>query len=440
MRQRYSRLGSIVISVFILGFVILQLGIGHAQTTQVVYKIPVKQSVEQGLRAFLERAFVEAKEHGADLIVLEIDTPGGEVGAASDIGGLIRSQQTPVVAYVVNEAFSAGTYIALNSDKIIMSPGSAIGAAAPIDLAGNMAGEKLLAAWSKKMTSAAQINNRDPVVAEAMVNPQIVIPGLTKRGEILALDAAQAEQVGYSEGTAKTVAEAIELVGYGQAKVFSVEPTAGEKVARFVTNPFIIPLLLTIGIVGIVIEILTPGFGVPGILGATSLTLYFFGHYIAGYADLLHIILFVFGLLLLVIEMFVPSFGVLGILGIIAVISGVVMAAYDTTLGFVSLGIACIVAVVVGFLLIKFFGHRGVWNKFILKDQQKNEEGYVSHHDWSNLVGAEGEAITTLRPSGTAEINEQLIDVVSEGGYIERGKRVRVLKVEGTRVVVRQVD
>jgi len=429
-------------SLILILSIVLPLGTVNVQadTTQVVYQIPVKQGVEQGLYAFLQRAFAEVNQNGADLVLLEIDTPGGEVGAAGEIGELIRKQEIPVVAYVADEAFSAGTYIALNCDYIMMSPGSAIGAAAPIDLAGNMAEQKFVAAWTKKMASAAQINQRDPKIAEAMVNPDVVIPGLSEKGKILALDPVKAHEVGYSEGTAKTVEEALAHLGYEDAKVFSVEPTAGEKVARFVTSPFIIPLLLTIGIVGIVIEILTPGFGFPGILGTASLSLYFFGHYIAGFADMLHIILFFLGLILLLIEMFVPSFGILGILGILSVISGIVMSSYDTAYGFKSLGIAFIVTVIVSFIVIKYFGHRGIWNKFILKDQQKNEEGYVSQTDWSNLLGTEGITKTKLRPSGTAEINGQLVDVISEGSFIEQGKKIRVVKVEGTRVVVRQVD
>ena len=427
-------------SLILILSIVLPLGTVQAETTKVVYQIPIKQGVEQGLHAFLQRAFAEANQNDADLILLEIDTPGGEVGAAGEIGDLIRKQDIPVIAYVSNEAFSAGTYIALNSDQIIMSPGSAIGAAAPIDLAGNMADEKFVAAWTKKMVSAAQINGRDPKIAEAMVNPDVVIPGLTEKGRILALAPAQAEEVGYSEGTAKTVEDALTLLGYAEAKVFSLEPTAGEKVARFVTSPYVIPLLLTVGIVGIVIELVTPGFIFPGILGAISLGLYFFGHYIAGFADMLHIILFFLGIILLLIEMFVPSFGILGILGIISVISGIVMASYDTAYGLTSLGIAFIATVIVSFIVIKYFGHRGIWNKFILKDQQKNEEGYVAQTDWTNFFGTEGITVTKLRPSGTAEIDGQLIDVISEGSFIEQGKRIRVVKVEGTRVVVRQID
>lgn len=410
---------------------ILRVGTIHAETQPIIYVVPVKHSVEQGLFTFLQRAFEEAERNEADAILLEIDTPGGEIQAAGEIGELIRVQETPVFAYVVDEAFSAGTYIALNCDKIIMSPGSAMGAAAPIDLAGNMADQKVISAWTKKMVSAAEMNKRDPAIAEAMVNPV--------EGKPLSLDPIQAQKVGYTEGVAQNRGEALTLLGYSNPTVFPVEPTTGEKVARMVTNPLVIPLLLTIGLVGIAVELLIPGFGIPGVAGLISLSLYFFGHFIAGFAEWLHIILFIFGILLLLIEAVVPGFGVFGGLGIVSVLSGIVMAAYDTAYGSLSLGIAVVITLIVIFIIIKYFGHRGVWNKFILRDQQRNVEGYTASKDLTHWLYKEGVAITPLRPSGTSQIGEELVDVVTEGSFIEMGRKVKVVRVEGTRVVVREI-
>lgn len=411
--------------------VFFNIRLAHAETPSIIYIVPVKHNVEQGLLAFLQRAFEEAERDEADAILLEIDTPGGEIQAAGEIGELIRGQKTPVYSYVVDEAFSAGTYIALNTDKIIMSPGSAMGAATPIDLAGNMADQKVVSAWTKKMVSAAEMNNRDPAIAEAMVNPE--------QGKPLSLDPIQAKKVGYAEGIAENREEALKQVGYSNPKVFTVEPTTGEKVARIVTNPLIIPLLLTIGLAGIAVELLIPGFGLPGIVGLISLSLYFFGHFVAGYAEWLHIILFVLGILLLLIEVVVPGFGLFGGIGIVSVLSGIVMAAYDTAYGSLSLGIAIAITLIISFIMIKYFGHRGVWNKFILRDQQRNSEGYTASKDQTHWLDKEGVAITTLRPSGTAQIGEQFVDVVTEGHFIEKGRKLKVVRVEGTKVVVREV-
>lgn len=419
----------ILLSLAMLGF--FQAGMAYAESKPILYVVPVKHSVEQGLFAFMQRAFEEAEQNEADAILLEIDTPGGEIQAAGEIGELIRGQKTPVFSYVVDEAFSAGTYIALNSDKIIMSPGSAMGSAAPIDLAGNMADQKVVSAWTKKMVSAAEMNGRDPAIAEAMVNPA--------QGNPLSLDPVQAQKVGYAEGIAENREEALKLLGYSNSTVFTIETTTGEKVARIVTNPLLIPLLLTIGLAGIAVELLIPGFGVPGIIGLISLSLYFFGHFIAGFAEWLHIILFILGILLLLIEVVVPGFGIFGGIGIVSVLSGIVMASYDTAYGSLSLGIAIVITLIVTFIMIKYFGHRGVWNKFILRDRQKNEEGYTASKDMTHWMDKEGVAITPLRPSGTAQISEQFVDVVTEGHFIEKGRKIIVVRVEGTRVVVREV-
>lgn len=411
---------------------------GAAEKEKVVYLVPVEQSIEQGLFKFIERAFQEAEQYEADAIFLKINTPGGEIQAANEIGQLIRSEKIPVIAYVENEAFSAGTYIALNADQIIMTPGSAIGSAAPIDLAGNMADKKVQSAWTKKMVSAAEMNQRDSQIAAAMVDPEIEIEGITKKGEILSLDSEMAKRLGYAEAVVPSLEKALEQTGFEGASVISIEPTMGEKVARFVTNPFIMPLLLTLGLVGIAIEFFIPGFGLPGVIGVLSFALYFFGHYIAGFANYLHIILFVVGILLLFVEVVIPGFGIFGGLGIVSILSGIVMAAYDTSIGWLSLGIAVIVTIVVMIFVVKYFGHRGVWNKFILKDQQKNEEGYRAANVQIDLAGKIGETITPLRPAGTVEIEGNLVDVVTEGGFVEKGKPVIVLRVEGSRVVVRE--
>lgn len=434
MRKSWKSFFLIVAFVFALAVC----SSAHAGPSQAIYVIPVKQGVEQGLVRFMERAFSEAEKNQADAIFLEIDTPGGDVQAAGDIGELIRKEEIPVIAYVVDEAFSAGAYIALNADKIVMTPGSAIGAAAPVDLAGNMAEQKFVSAWMKKMASAAEMNGRDPKIAEAMVNPQVAIPGITETGKILSLDPVTAKKVGYADFVVNDFEQALEQTGFAGAEVIPIQPTMGERVARFVTAPLIMPVLLTIGLAGIAIELLMPGFGIPGVAGLTALSLYFFGHYIAGFADWLHIVLFVLGILLLLVEIAVPGFGIFGGLGILFVLSGIVMAAYDTAYGALSLALAVAVTLVVSFISIKYFGHRGIWNRFILRDQQKNEQGYMAAKDRTLLTGREGIAVTPLRPSGTAEINQEMVDVVTEGGFIEKGKRVKVIRVEGTRVIVRE--
>ncbi|MFC3344069.1 NfeD family protein [Paenibacillus abyssi] len=411
-----------------------------------VYVIPVEQTIESGLQAFLERSYKEAEEAQAERVILVINTLGGRVDSADEIGNLIRSSSVPTVAYVQNNAISAGAYIALNAKQIVMNPAGSIGSAAVVDAAGTLIDNpKTISYWSQKMSTAAEMNGRDGSIAIAMVNPDAVVEieslNVTKeKGEILTLSAQDALKAGYAEHLADSVDETLMWLGLDQRTVIELKPSPAEQIARWVTSPVIMTLLLIIGIAGVAIELIVPGFGLPGILGIVSFGLYFFGHYIAGFAGMESVVLFVVGIALLVIELFVPSFGILGILGITSLVSGVVMAAYDTSDALTSLLIAFVIAAVIVIIFTVIFKKRGVWNKFILSDRLTNEEGYVPAASKEMLLGKLGITLTPLRPSGTIEIGDERVDVVTSGEFVGNGKQVKVIKVEGTRVVVREVE
>lgn len=412
---------------------------GQAAQYQKVVRIPVEQGIERGLEGFLQRAFADAKTQGADLVILDIDTPGGEVNAASEIGLLIRQAPMRVVAYIDNQAFSAGTYIALNADEIIMTPGSSMGAAAPIDMAGNTAEVKLISAWSEKMVEAAKLNHRNPEIARAMVEVETDFPGLKPKGTVLSLGAEHAKQVGYADRLVANEEELYQALGVQPENVVSMEPTIGEKVARFVTSPVVMSLLLIIGLVGIAIELFVPGFGIAGTVGISAFALYFFGNYVAGFANAIHIGLFILGVLFLIMEIFLPG-GIVGVLGFVSMATGLVMAAYDTEQGLASLGIAAGITAIVVIILVKYLGVRGMWNKFILGEAQSKETGYIAPKDQSPLLGKTGIALTPMHPAGVVRIAGKRVDAVSAGNFIQAGAPIVVVQVEGLRVVVAEQE
>lgn len=427
-----------LMAIFTLGLLLVPLHQAvQAESPKQVFMIPVKHGIERGLESFLQRALTQATAQGADTIVLDIDTPGGEIGAAGEIGRLVRETPAKIVAYIDNQAFSAGTYIALNADQIVMTPGSSMGAAAPIDMQGNAAGVKVISAWSEMMVGAAKMNNRNPEIARAMVEIDKEIPGVKSKGTVLSLEAAKAFEVGYADQLVKDKTELYRFLGVAEAEVKKIEPTLSEKVARFVTSPSVMSVLFIIGLVGLVVEVFVPGFGVFGTISLLSFGLYFFGHYVAGFASWLHIGLFLLGILLLILEIFLPG-AIVGILGFISLVSGIVLSAYDTQQGAVSLGIAVVIAVIVGYILAKYFGHKGLWNKFILETEQRNAEGYVAPKDQRNLLNQQGIALTPLRPAGIVRVGAKRVDAVSAGGFIAAGTPVEVVQVEGTRVVVQE--
>ncbi|MBO8164108.1 MAG: nodulation protein NfeD [Brevibacillus sp.] len=399
--------------------------------------IPVEQGIERGLEAFLARAFASAAEQGADLVILDINTPGGEINAATNIGQLVRESTMHVVAYIDDQAFSAGTFIALNADQIVMTPGSTIGAATPIDLAGNAADVKVISAWAEKMEAAARLNGRDPRIARAMVEIDLEIPGLKEKGKVLSLDATQAAELGYADKIVADKTELYQYLGIEPDRVSTIEPTLGERVARIVTSPFVMSFLLLLGLLGILIELFIPGFGVAGTVGLLSFGLYFFGHYVAGFAEWLHIGLFVLGVILMLAEIVLPG-GIVGIIGFICLASGLVLAAYDTEQGLASLGIAALITAIVAFLLVKRYGVKGLLSKFVLKDELRSEAGYIAPRDQRELIGQTGTTLTPLRPAGIVRIGGKRVDAVSAGGYIAPAAEVVVIQVEGTRVVVEE--
>ncbi|CRF28976.1 NfeD-like C-terminal%2C partner-binding [Mycobacterium tuberculosis] len=288
------------------------------------------------------------------------------------------------------------------------------------------------------------MRGRNSQIAEAMVdkNVGVTMPEIGRtvpKGEIVTLTSQEALKVGYAETVAGSLDEVVKFIGGENHPLITIEPSVAERIARFVTEPWVATLLLLIGIAGVAIEIFIPGFGLPGILGVLGFGLYFFGHYIAGFAGTEDIALFVAGIILLFLEIFVSSFGILGILGALCLFSGVVLSAYNKQMAAWSLGIASVSAAVIVAIVIRIFKHRGVWNRFILSEKLTTEQGYVSALSRKELLGQSGRALTPLRPAGTAVFGEERADVVTSGEFVAAGRPVTVVHVEGARIVVKEL-
>jgi membrane-bound serine protease (ClpP class) len=407
---------------------------------KIVYVVPIEETVEKGLLAFLERAVEEAEEANAEAIIFDVNTPGGAVDAADGIGKLLTGTELKTIAFVNKKALSAGAYISLNTDEIYMVPGSTMGSAAIIDQQGNTAGKKAESYWFAAMKSAAVESGRDPVYAQAMADESIDLPELDAgKGKLLTLTAEQALEVGYSEGTVKNLDALLEKLGYENAEIRNVDESFAEKLARFLTHPVVIPILMTIGSLGLVLELYSPGFGLPGLAGLTSLLLFFYGHLVAGLAGFETLILFVLGIGLILMEFFVPG-GIAGAIGFLAIIASFFIASDNVVHMGISLLIALTASVLLSILMIRVFGKRmKLFKRIILTDSTSTEKGYVSNKNRLELIGVEGITLTPLRPSGTILIEDERIDVVSEGAFIPKDRKVRILKTEGSRIVVREV-
>ncbi|MFD2751285.1 nodulation protein NfeD [Virgibacillus siamensis] len=405
-----------------------------------VYIIPVKDEVERGLESFIQRTTDEAVKDGADHIIFEIDTPGGRVDAAGNIAEILQNLEIPTTSFIVNRALSAGSYIALNTDTIYMEPQATMGASGVINQDGTAAGKKAQSAWIAAMKTAAESTGKDPLYAVAMADPSINLPEYgAGEGKYLTLGAESAKDVGYSAGTVQDRSELLTELNLSNATVIEKEPTLSEKIARFITNPVVVPILLSLASLGLIIEVFSPGFGIPGTVGLLSLILFFYGHVVAGLAGMEAIVLLIIGLMLILAEFFVPG-GIVGILGIGAIIASLIMSGQDLGHMAMSIGIAFIVALIAIVILFRNVGlEKGIFRHIILKDSTMTEQGYVSASNRLELIGLRGRTATPLRPSGTAVFDDERIDVVTEGSFIAQNQPVKVVKVEGVRVVVREL-
>ncbi|MFB5087927.1 nodulation protein NfeD [Psychrobacillus sp. PGGUH221] len=406
-----------------------------------VYKIPVYKEVEKGLYAFLKRSINDAEEAGADAIIFEINTPGGFVDSAEDIVNLLDSTSIRKIAYINSQALSAGAYLALHTDEIYMSPNGTMGAAAVIDGSGNAADVKARSAWKAKMINAANRTGKKPIYAQAMADESVDLPEFNApKGELLTLTSADALKVKYSNGTVSSMEELLEVTKLADAQIIETEQTITETIARFITHPIIVPILLSIASLGLIVELYSPGFGVAGTMGLVSLTLFFFGHLVAGLAGYETIIIFVIGVILLIAEFFLPG-GISGILGAAAIITSIILAGGNIVQMSISVLIALTVAIVGMVIIMKFFGKQlKVLNKVILSDATTTEQGYVSNVNRLELIGKVAVTMTPLRPAGTIRIGDERIDAVSDGSFVEKNKQVVIIKVEGSRIVVREIS
>jgi len=208
---------------------------------------------------------------------------------------------------------------------------------------------------------------------------------------------------------------------------------------EFITDPIVVTVLLTIAGVGIVLELFSTKFGIAGFIGVFALIVFFYGHFQAGLAGYGTLTLFVAGILLIFLEFFLPG-AVAGTLGVAALILSLFIAGEDAMQIGVSIFIAIMISIFVFFMMIKIFGRKLVlFNKMVLFDTARKEDGYVSNINRTDLLGKVGTALTILRPAGTIIIHNERIDVVSEGDFIEQNTKVKVIKVEGARIVVREV-
>ncbi len=424
----------------IVGLIILVPAAAGEGEGRTVVLIEVSGTIDPGLASYIGYALDEAVSLDAAAVIIEFDTPGGYINSAEKIRRRMDEYNRPIYAFVRPNAISAGAYLALAADAIYMVPGSTMGAAEPSILGIGEVDEKSLSFWEKEMVGMAERNDRDPLIASAMVRRDVAIEGLVESGSLLTLTAREALENGYAEGIIEDRSALLAEVGFSGASIIQLDKRLTDRLVGWTTNPIFGTLLLMIGIAGLVVEVMSAGFGIAGLVGLTAFMLYFGGNIAAGMADYWVLILFGFGVILMLVEAFMPGLGIFGITGLVSTVVAVVLAAASIQTGLVMVLVSFVLAGLFSALSFRYFASRGALRHIILSEEERAELGYVAPLDQKHLAGKTGVAITVLRPSGTAQIEGRRIDVVSEGGFIPAGEKIIVDRVEGVRVIVRHDD
>ena len=441
-------------------------GAWEAQCRSLVYRLHINDEIGSSTWQHTRRALEEATARNADIFLLHLNTYGGEVGAADSMRTALLHAQMPVVAFVDNNAASAGALIALACDSVFMRPDASMGAATVVSGAdGTAMPDKYQSYMRAIMRATAESHGkvpgpdstmvwrRNPLIAEAMVDIRVTVPGLIDSTRVLTLTADEAVRWHYAEGKAETIDDVLASLGITDYDIATFRPSWVDYLMGFLTNPAVQGMLIMVIVAGIYFELQSPGMGFPSMAAIIAALLYFMPMYLTGIVDSWVVIVFFAGAVLLCLEVFViPGFGVAGITGIAAMIVAVIAGLLENfalpTGGEIDLGViwramltfCCALALAVGAiaLLMSKYGARLVGRRTELTHQQRVADGYIGVDTApSRLVGREGVAATALHPSGKVEVDGEHYDAVALGGFIEAGSRVRITKFENAQLYVR---
>lgn len=417
----------------------------------IVYIADINKEIDLGLAPYIKRVIKEAEQKKAQYIIFNINTFGGRVDAATQIKDAILDSKVKTIAFINKRAISAGALIALSCDKIIMVKGSSIGASTVVNETGQKSSEKYQSYMRAEMRSTAERTGRRTDVAQAMVDERIIVKDLADDSTTLVtLTSEEAIKIGFADTILTDTQQILDYLGVANAKIVENKSNLAEDFVRFLNNPIVSSLLIMIGLVGFFTEIKTPGWGLPGTAAIIALALFFGSGYILDLATGFEILLFILGVVLIIAEIFfIPGFGIFGILGIIFVVGSLFLGLIGDlptvdgsilSAAIIQLGATFVFTGIVIAILIKYLPKTEMMNNLILHDSIDAKVDYTSSiPDNSHLIGKEGISLTDLRPSGTAMFGGKRYDVVADNEYINHNCKIKVMSVEGMRIVVAEI-
>ncbi len=427
-----------------------------------VYMLRLDDEIGSSTWHYTRQALDEAADRNADMIVVHLNTYGGSVVHADSIRTALLNSPLPVVAFVDNNAASAGALIALACDTVVMRGGATMGAVTVVNGADGAAmPDKYQSYMRAMMRSTAERHGktadgnwrRDPLIAEAMVDSRVQVPGLIDSTRVLTFTTDEALKWGYADSRAESVPELLSQLGVKDYVIEQYNPTWTDRLIGFFTSPAVQAILIMVIVGGIYMELHTSGMGFPSAAALIAAVLYFLPIYITGIASSWIILLFVAGLILILLEIFVvPGFGVTGISGIVCISAALILGLIENYTFTVSHASATavwwsvciflagiILAILLVWYLTSSHGPKWVRRHTDLTKELRSDEGFIGvDMQPVSYIGLSGTAITDMRPSGKVEIDGERLDAVSTEGFIHAGTRVKVTKYENAQIYVRE--
>ena len=454
-----------------------------------VYVIPIAGDVEPSMAAFLKRALDGVPDSPENLIIIEMDTFGGRLDSAFEmVETLSNVKSAKTIAYVTNKAISAGALISLACNRLIMKQHTTIGDCAPITVTQEgpqIVGEKVQSPLRAKFRALAKKNGYPVVLAESMVSMemevyQIEFDGeavfmdaqeykdlseerkaqitskktIVAEGELLTMDDAEAHDLGFSSMSVEGLDDLLSKLKIAGKPLTRIQPSWSEGLVGLIGK--ISPILMLIGLGALYTEIKAPGFGAPGIIGILCLGLVFFNQYLVGLANYTELLIIIIGLILMGFEIFViPGFGITGIAGLLIIAIGLILSFQDFVIpdpqlpwekallfknASMVIGAAC-GAIIMAVVILRFVFprlSRSAHGPYLSTTLSEVKVGWPENTPAE--AGQTGIALTQLRPSGKAEINGEPYDVVTQGDFIPRGSKIKVLNVKHNKITVVELD
>jgi len=426
---------------------------GTDTDTSKVYVFSIDEEIAPPVVRRMNKAFAEAKKYNADLIVIHMNTYGGLVVSADTIRTRILKEKTPIIVFIDNNAASAGALISIACDSIYMSPGASIGAATVVNQTAEAMPDKYQSYMRSTMRSTAEVNGRDPKIAEAMVDQDIYVENISDSGKVLTFTTSEAIAHDFCEAEVGSIDEAIAKYGFKNYVVIEQQLKTTDHIIDWLISPYIHGLLIMIIMAGIYFEMQSPGFGVPSLASITAAVLYFAPLYIEGLAENWEVLIFIMGLILIMLEIFIiPGFGIAGVMGIIMVIVGLVLSLlYNVVFDFslvtdnaIMEAVFVVMIAVFGAMILTYFAIKHVFynSKYglSLSTQMKSDDGYTSTEiDMKSLIGKKATAATILRPSGRVYIDGVKYDAICRESYIDKSTEVEIIDfVNGQLIVAKE--